>query len=379
MFKMNKIKVVPQVSLVILLSVLVSCGQPQQEPTRGFFIDGDTVHVEKDSPVFASLSFAIASKDAFYRRVEAPAQIVFNPTQLAYVILPFPGRIVNSHVRLGQSVRPGTPLFEIASADFVELQRDFFQSQSERDLAYRNLQRIERLYENGVASQSELEEANNEFRVADEEFRNATAVIRVFYPNPENMTVGSPLVIRSPIAGQVIENNVVLGKFFDEEESPVIVANRQKMWVEAHIPERDIRFVELGSTKELRVNAYPGKVMFADIFHISEMVDEDTRMINVRAETDNPDNLLKAGMFASVVITASPQQRIIVPATALMQGEGQNFVFVRTDETTFVKRYVTVEMVVDNKAVIISGLAEGEEIIGNGGIFIISDGGFFIR
>jgi cobalt-zinc-cadmium efflux system membrane fusion protein len=84
-------------------------------------------------------------------------------------------------------------------------------------------------------------------------------------------------------------------------------------------------------------------------------------------------------MFATATFSAAPQLKIIVPKTAVMQGEWQNFVFVRTSETTFEKRYVNVEIVVDDKAVIASGLEAGEEIISNGGIYIISDGGTFIR
>ena len=367
---------------VILLCVVIfaSCQKSEAPPPApSHFISNDTIHINPESRLFASLAFATASKELFSRQIEAPAQIVFDPTQLAFVILPFPGRVVNSHVRLGQSVRAGTPLFEVASADFIEVQRDFFQSQSERDLAHRNLERTKQLHENGVASQRDLEEATNEFRIADEEFRNVTAAAKIFHSDPKNMRVGEPLVIRSPIAGEVIDNNVVLGQFFNEEENAVTVANLQTMWIEAHISERDIRFVHIGSTIQLRVNAYPDKVFSATIFQISEMVDEETRMINVRAECENPGNLLKAGMFASVVIPANPQLRIIVPKTAIMQGERQNFVFVRTSETTVVKRYVVVETTVEGRAVISSGLQANEQVVSSGGIYIVSDGAFFIR
>jgi len=369
-----------KLSAIICLAIFASCKRGEApQPTPSHFLHYDTIFVNKESALFASLAFAQASEDYFSRQIQAPAQIAFNPTQLAFVILPFPGRVVNSHVRLGQSVRAGTPLFEVASADFIEVQRDFFQAQSERDLVHRNLERTKQLHENGVASQRDLEEATNEFRIADEELRNATAAVKIFHSDPKNMRVGEPLVIRSPIAGEVIDNNVVLGQFFNEDENAVTVANLQKIWIEAHVSERDIRFVSIGSTVELRVNAYPDKIFSAEIFHISEMVDEETRMINVRAECENPDNLLKAGMFASVVISATPLRRIIVPATAIMQGERQNFVFVRASETSFVKRYVDVETIVEGNAMITSGLQVGEKVVSSGGIYIISDGGFFMR
>jgi cobalt-zinc-cadmium efflux system membrane fusion protein len=173
----------------------------------------------------------------------------------------------------------------------------------------------------------------------------------------------------------------------------------EKMWVEAFVSERDIRFVfeclhitacradcteksadkKCGAMIKFRVDAYPGKVMPARIFHVEDHVDEETRMIGVLCECDNPDKILRAGMFATVTINVPPQPKIIIPGTAIMQGEKQNFVFVKTSKTSFEKRYVDVEIVVDDKAVLTSGLQEGEEIISNGGVYIISNGGFFIR
>jgi cobalt-zinc-cadmium efflux system membrane fusion protein len=378
MNKMNRL--FASLLCTVLMISCVSCGKKQTPPSNpDFLFSNGVVHVEKESALFAKLSFAGASEELFSRQVEAPAKIVFDPTQLAYVIQPFSGRVVKSHTRLGQSVRPGTPLFEVASADFIEAQKEFFQARSERELAFKDLQRKEELHKNGVTSQRELEEAVNAFSLADKEYHNAMAAVKIFHSDPENMIVGEPLVIRSPIAGEVIENQVVLGQFFNGEEEAVIVANQQKMWIEAYVSEKDIRFVGEGSTVELRVNAYPDQVLMAHIFHISDRIDEETRMVNVRAECDNPGKLLKAGMFATVVITATAQSRMMVPETAIMQGERQNFVFVRTGETSFAKRYVDVETIIDGKAVLTSGLQADEEIINNGGIYIISDGGFFIR
>jgi cobalt-zinc-cadmium efflux system membrane fusion protein len=380
----NKIDLLIRLACILILAliilILASCNQNRAtQSTQDYFFNKDTVFVNKESPLFSKFSFSAVSDELFFRQIEVPANIVFNPTQLAHVIIPFSGRVTRSHARLGQSVNAGTPLFEIVSADFIEAQKEFFQARSERNLTQANLRRQEELHKNGVAAQRDLEEAKNEFEIADKEYHNATAIVRIFHPNPENMVVGEPLIIRSPIAGEVIENNVVLGQFISEEEEAVTVANLQKMWIEAFVSERDIRFVNKENTIQFRVTAYPDALLSAQIFHISNRIDEETRMINVFAESENPNNLLKAGMFATAIITTEPQQRIIVPETAIMQGERQSFVFVRAGENAFVKRYVNVEAVVDGRAVIVSGLENGEEIITDGGLYIISDGGTFIR
>ena len=367
-------------ALLCIMILIISCGGNQTPPpTLAFHFSGDTVHVNRESVLFQRLAFTTATEQPFARQIETPATIAFNPTQQAYVIIPFSGRVTRSHVRLGQTVSAGTPLFELSSADFIEAQADFFQARSEYEVAARAFRRYQELYNNGVAAQRDLEEARMEYEVAQQELLHATAVVRVFHPNPETMTVGDPLIIRSPIAGTVIENEVVLGQFINEEEEVISIANLQAMWLEAHISERDIRFVNNESTIQFRLNAHPDTTMTARVFHISNFVDEETRMINLFAETDNQHHLLRAGMFATAIITGQEQQRITVPETAIMQGERQNFVFVRVSETAFVRRYVDVETLTNGVAVIVSGLEKGEEIISRGSIYILSDGGFFIR
>ena len=196
--------------LFLVVLMLTSCGRNQTpQPAPSFIFKGDTVFVDTQSALFTRLSFAVASEQPFARQIEAPAVIAFNPTQLAQVIIPFSGRVTRSHTQLGQSVGAGTPLFEIISADFVEAQKEYFQAKSERELAQTNFQRYQELFNNGVASQRDLDEARNEFELADKEFRNATAIAGIFHSNPARMTVGEPLVIRSPIAGEVIERESV--------------------------------------------------------------------------------------------------------------------------------------------------------------------------
>lgn len=69
---------------------------------------------------------------------------------------------------------------------------------------------------NGVSSQKELEEAQNVLLIADKEFENASAALDVYQvEHPGDMTLGQPLVVRSPISGEIIENNIVTGPILE--------------------------------------------------------------------------------------------------------------------------------------------------------------------
>ena len=78
--------------------------------------------------------------------------------------------------------------------------------------------------------------------IADKEFENASAALEVYQvEHPENMILGQPLVVRSPISGEIIENNIVTGQYLKDDTEPVaIVADLSEVWIAAQVKEKDI-------------------------------------------------------------------------------------------------------------------------------------------
>ncbi len=294
------------------------------------------------------------------------------PTQFAYVAPPFPGRVMKSCVRLGQQVTEGTPLFEISSPDFTAAQKDFFQARLSRELAQKDYRRKKDLIENGVSSQKELEEAENALLIADKEYENAVAALRVYQvENPENMTLGQPLVVRAPINGNILENNIVTGQYLKDDSEPIaVVADLSKVWITAQVKEKDIRFIREGNKLDIEVSAFPGKRIEGTVFHVEESVDEGTRSIRVLSVCDNRDKKLKLGMYTTMHFLSEPADMVHIPDKALLQGEKDSYVYVQTAADTYVRRPVEVEVSGDGLAVITSGLAMGERIISEGGYYL---------
>ncbi|MCD7937314.1 MAG: efflux RND transporter periplasmic adaptor subunit, partial [Tannerellaceae bacterium] len=281
------------------------------------------------------------------------------------------GRITKSYLSLGQSVQANTPLFEITSSEFIEVQKEFFQAQSERELALKDMKRKEDLFQNGVASEKELEEAVNLLKIADKEYENAYAALQIYHVNPEDMRLGQPLVIRAPLTGNVIENNVVTGLYLKDDAEPVaVVANVAQVWIAAQVKEKDLRFIHNNSELEIHLPAYPGKKLTGKVFHIDEAIDEETRSVRVLSVCDNPDELLKLGMYVTVHFNDVPSPYLVIPEKALLQDEKMTYVFVQTDTNTYQKTPVEVEVTRDGKAFISAGITKGLQIISEGGYYL---------
>lgn len=349
-----------------------ACGNKQKsEQKSGYCIGGDTVYVA-DHLLLEKIKVSESELKPYSKEVITSGMVRPIPTRYAYVAPPFAGRVTKSYIQIGQTVHQGTPLFEISSPDFTFAQKEYFQALSSRELAKKDLKRKEDLIKNGVSSQKELEEAQNALLIADKEFENASAALRVYQvDNPAEMILGQSLIVRSPISGEVIKDNIVTGQYLKDDAEPIaIVADLSKVWVTAQVKEKDIRFINAGSSLDIEVSALPGTVIKGNVYHVEEAVNEETRSIQVLSVCDNSKGRLKLGMYTTVHFLSTPVGQIQIPEKALLQGEKDSYVFVQVAPSVFVRMPVAVETTENGIAVISEGLSPGDKIISEGGYYL---------
>lgn len=110
------------------------------------------------------------------------------------------------------------------------------------------------------------------------------------------------LLIRSPLSGQVIEKNVVEGASVESGTVLFKVADLATVWIEADVYERDLPFLRLGQEIEARVDALPGMSFMGEVALIYPVLNAETRTNRIRVFVENPDLLLRPGMFATVLV-----------------------------------------------------------------------------
>jgi RND family efflux transporter MFP subunit len=86
-------------------------------------------------------------------------------------------------------------------------------------------------------------------------------------------------------------------------------------------------------------------------------------VVPIYVVVDNTDGTLKAGLFAHGQVVLSTQQAaIVIPASALREGNGERYVYA-VENGTVVKRAVQVSFVADGRASIASGLSAGAQVV----------------
>lgn len=367
-------KFLPLLPITLILAgsmFMHSCSdEPSTEPASNnvLQIDG-AVYLPEGSSIYPRLHTEVAERSLFTQSIQAPATVEANPSQRANIFPPAGGRIVRLLVNMGQSVTADQPLFELYSPDIAEIVAVYNTTRSSALQAERALSRAEDLFQRGILSRREYEEASTEYEIAQSELEAASMTLQIL--GIDLSEPGRPLTVRSPINGRVVDLQVAAGEFIAEPDEPLmIIADLSNVWVTASIQEKDIRHVGVGMAVEARFSAYPDEVYEGDVLFISDILDEETRTTRVRIEFDNPDRKLKPGMFASVTFRGDTEELILVPSTALLQGRDFNYLFVETEPRTYERRRVRTGASYGDRIVILEGIEPGETIVTRNAILI---------
>lgn len=358
---------------VLAATTLLACNnKTETKEKEPYSLQGDTIVVPAKSMIANKLKLETVKSEPYQLELQTAGTVKAIPNSYAEIAPPFSGRVTKVHLRLGMKTQAGTPLFEMVSPDFTDAQKNFFQAKSGYQIAKLSLKRQQDLKNNGVGSQKDLEEAETNFEVSEKEYQNAVASLKIFGVNTNKLIFGQPLVVTSPIAGEVIANELVMGQYIKEDDAPKAkIADLKKVWLAGQIKEKDIRFIHELDGAEIQAGAYPDKKITGRIYHVDEIIDETTRSVQVLIECLNPNHILKPGMYVSVKFTDTPVNTLFIPAKAVLQFNDKSFVFVQLAKDQYIRRYVETGVSQNGKIAILSGLNPNETIISEGAFYLL--------
>ncbi len=186
--------------------------------------------------------------------------------------------------------------------------------------------------------------------------------------------------ITAPIGGNIVKKFAFAarGQKADSNDVLFVVSDLSTVWVKAEVAESDlgkISRLQDGSFRFRAARAYPGREFAAKLISVGSVVDPQTRTIPILAEAANPEGLLKAEMFAQIILDSSAVEEVLtVPAAALVEIEGDKFVFVPADKPrTYMIRPVEAGRRDGDRTVIRAGLTAGEPVVASGAFFLKSE------
>jgi len=182
-------------------------------------------------------------------------------------------------------------------------------------------------------------------------------------------------VISAPFDGTVIAKDVVLLERVGPERQVLTIANLSTVWITADIFEAHLPLLSRlsGQTIRIQTEAWPGRDFPATVFYTGDVVQETTRTIALQAIADNPQGLLKPGMFVTVLLpNLSTDPVVQVPSLAVQEYAGQTFVFIQTGESSFERRNIRLGRRTPESVEILEGVQPNERVVVAGGFALKS-------
>jgi cobalt-zinc-cadmium efflux system membrane fusion protein len=311
----------------------------------------------------------------------AVGTIDFNENMSVQVFSQYPGKILKAFYNVGDEVQRGDVLFTIDSPDLLQAESTLLAAAGVLELQKRVLARVTGLLKSGGSAQKDVDQATSDQQTAEGNFKAAKDAVRIFGKADAEIDqilnsrkIESTLVVPSPISGRVVTRNAAPG-FLTQPGTPPApfqVADVSTMWMIANVIETDAPAFKVGQPVEARVPAYPDKTFKGHVTNVGSIIDPNTRRQLVRSEIEDPEHLLRSGMYASFVIrVGDPVRSLAVPEPGVVrEGDGTMTVWTTSDSRHFVKRIVQTGIRQDGWVQILDGLQSGETVVTDGAVYL---------
>ena len=243
------------------------------------------------------------------------------------------GLVVSIGVREGDRVDKGAPLARLRSTnvklDLRAAEGRLKESRARLELATSTLDRARRLFENGIVSQEELDDAHSEFTAWQGRLDQTAAEIARLEADRDRT------VIRAPFAGAVVARRTEVGQWLDVGGPVVDMVSMEELEVKVEVPERYYRDLEPGSAATVRFEALPGHEVEARIDGIVPSADPQARTFPVRVGIRNEGRAIGVGMLAEVLLPVGERQlALVVPKDAVVRQGTREIVYrINGDDT----------------------------------------------
>lgn len=292
------------------------------------------------------------------RTLRAVGRVTYDESKLTDVTLKVHGWITKLLVsQTGQRVTVGQTLFRLYSPDLFSAQQDFL-------LANQAAQAPATEGAPTPSSALLARSAGQRLHLLGLGDAEIDALARQRVPSE---SVPFP----SPASGFVIEKNVVEGAAVDAGMKLYRIAALDTVWIEAEVYEADLPHVRAGQHARVTLDYVPGRSYDGRVSYIYPFLDPMARTARVRIELANPELQLRPGMYASVQLVSKPEQRLQVPASAVVYTGPRRLAFVDLGEGRFRPQEIRVGAEANGMYEVLEGLNAGDRVA-TSGVFLIA-------
>lgn len=333
------------------------CGMNLVAVTRGS--ESAAVDIDTERAQRIGVKTTPVERVAFAPEVRTLGRVTYDETRLTDISVKFAGFIgILRADSLGKRVEQGEPLFEIYSPELYAAQQEF--------LAAIASSRVARDSAAPHRADYLIDAARQRLRLWDLTDNQIEAIARG----------GKPLrdvPILSPVAGHVVEKDVVAGASVEPGQRLLRIADLSTVWIEADVYESDVGLIHVGDPARVVLPHLQDREIDATVSFVYPWLESATRTARVRTRVDNESLALKPDMYADVVFTADLGEQLAIPEKAVLYAGDKRYVFVEIGPGRFEPRSVKLGRRSGDRVAVVEGLKVGEQIVVSGNFLVAAE------
>lgn len=266
--------------------------------------------------------------------------------------------------REGEAVRSGQVVVKMDATEYLarveQARGNLNAARAQLDIATKNRDNNRALVDKGFISRNAFDNYASQYAAAEANAEAAKGALDVAQKSLNDT------VLRAPISGLVSMRYVQPGEKVAADNKLLDIVNLNKMEMEAAVPTSDIASVTLGQRVHLRIEGLP-KEFDGKVVRINPATQSGSRSVLVYVQIDNPEGLLRSGMFAEgQLVLRTKSGALALPQNAVRKDGTGAYVYV-IDGDKLARKSVTLgfdgSSGKSHMTEILSGLEPGEKVV----------------
>lgn len=288
----------------------------------------DRISLTSDERQLANIQTTALAQRVLGAGLKVNGVVDVPPDQLVSISAPMGGIVERTSLLQGMLVRKGQVLAVIRNPEFIQLQQDYLETQSQLRYAKTDLDRQRELVREEVAPAKNAQQAQARYSALAAQAAGQVARLRLAGLPVGTLPFATSATLRAPKAAFVKAVNVAVGQSVTPTDALFELVDPDHLHVELTVFEKDAGQLKEGQRIRFTVPNDSSRERGAKVYLIGRTVDEAQRTVRVHGHLDHErDPALKPGMFVRAVIETTSRRVPALPDKAVVDYEGKQYVF----------------------------------------------------
>jgi len=244
------------------------------------------------------------------------------------------GVIKSILVQTGNTVKKGQVLATITNNSFITMQEEFISVSAKTDLAQLENNRQKELLQGNAGALKNLQTTETELKILKSRKASLQKQLQLIGINSNSLTsenIQSVVNITSPIDGTISTVLINIGSYVDASNPIAEIVDNNQLHLDLYVYEKDLQKLKVGQTIHFTLTNNPGREYDAQVYAISNTFEQNTKAVAVHAMVKGNKQGLIDGMSITALISLENASVDAVPTNAIVNHEGQDYIFIITD------------------------------------------------